>query len=90
MPPKEQVQQELLTRLRRIEGQTRGVQRMVEEGRSCTEIANQLASIRAAVQSVTVVMLKQYARECWTKAAVEQTTEEPLQDLIELMVKSAQ
>ena len=90
MPPNEQVKQELLSRLRRIEGQARGVQRMVEEGRDCAEIANQLASIRAATQGATVLLLKEYARECWTKASVEQTTEEPLQNLIDLMVRSTQ
>ncbi len=40
------LQQELLTRLRRIEGQVRGVHRMVEEDRSCREILTQIASGR--------------------------------------------
>jgi len=90
MPLDDNVQQELLSRLRRIEGQTRGVQRMVEEGRGCTEITHQLASIRAATQSASVFLLKHYARECWSKAAQGEPTEEPLTDLIDLMVKSAQ
>jgi DNA-binding FrmR family transcriptional regulator len=89
MPLDEDVRQGLLSRLRRIEGQARGVQRMVEEGRNCAEITNQLASIRAATQSASVFLLKHYARECWTKAAGERAAEEPLDDLIELMLKSA-
>jgi DNA-binding FrmR family transcriptional regulator len=86
----EKFQHELLTRLRRIEGQARGVQRMVEEGRDCTAITHQLNSIRAATQSASVFLLKYYARECWTKAANEQSSEVPLEDLIELMVKTTQ
>jgi DNA-binding FrmR family transcriptional regulator len=89
MPLDEDVRQELLSRLRRIEGQARGVQRMVEEGRDCAEITNQLASIRAATQSASVFLLKHYARQCWSKAAEDSPAEGPIEDLIELMVRSA-
>jgi DNA-binding FrmR family transcriptional regulator len=40
---------ELLAALRRIEGQARGVQRMIEEGRPCDEVVRQVSAIRAAV-----------------------------------------
>jgi CsoR family transcriptional regulator, copper-sensing transcriptional repressor len=47
---------DLLNRLRRAEGQVRGIQRMVEEGRSCREIASQLAAVRKALDSSYVRM----------------------------------
>ena len=47
-----QVQEEILTRMRRIEGQARGVQRMISEDRDCLEILTQLASLRSAAYSV--------------------------------------
>jgi len=85
----EKVQQEMLSRLRRIEGQARGVQRMVEERRDCAEIVHQLASIRAAAGSATRFLLKHYARECWVDAATTDATAKPLEDLIELMFRSS-
>lgn len=83
----EKVRQEMLSRLRRIEGQARGVQRMVEERRDCAEIISQLASIRAATYSASLLLLKHYARECWAHAAGDHSAEEPLEDLIELMLR---
>jgi DNA-binding FrmR family transcriptional regulator len=55
---------EMIKRLKRIEGQTRGVQKMVEEGRSCAEILHQLAAINEAVRSVSLMLAEQYAVEC--------------------------
>lgn len=54
------LRQQLITRLRRIEGQTQGVQRMLTEDRDCSEIMNQLASIRAAAHSASLILVKEY------------------------------
>jgi len=85
----EDVRQEMLSRLRRIEGQARGVQRMVEEGRDCAEIIHQLASIRAATHGASVYLLKHYAAECSTLAAREGSSGKPIQELIELMLNES-
>jgi DNA-binding FrmR family transcriptional regulator len=85
----EDVQQEMLSRLRRIEGQARGVQRMVEEGRDCAEIIHQLASIRAATQGASVFLLKHYAKECSTVAGKEGGADERIAELIELMLSAS-
>lgn len=81
----EEVRQEMLSRLRRIEGQARGVQRMVEEGRDCAEIIQQLASIRAATHSASLFLLKHYAKECSAATAREEGTAKSIEDLVELM-----
>ena len=88
MPLADNVQQEMLSRLRRIEGQARGVQRMVEDERDCAEIINQLASIRAALYSASVFLLKHYARECATHPGELPAGDMPLEDLVELMLRS--
>lgn len=80
------VRQEMLARLRRIEGQARGVQRMVEEGRDCAEIIHQLAAIRAATQSASLFLLKHYARECSAAAAQNEGSAKPIEDLVDLML----
>jgi len=83
----DKVQQEMLSRLRRIEGQARGVQRMVENQRDCTEIISQLASIRAATYSASLLLLKHYARACWADASGDRSVEGTLDNLIELMLR---
>ena len=47
---------DLLNRLKRAEGQLRGIQRMIEEGQSCLEIAGQMAAVRKALDSTSVRM----------------------------------
>ncbi len=55
---------ELIKRLKRIEGQTRGVQKMVEEDRNCAEILHQLTAINEAVRSASLMLAEEYAMEC--------------------------
>jgi len=59
-----QTQEKLLARLRRIEGQVRGVQNMISDGRDCREILQQLTAIRSAVQSASLSVVQTYATEC--------------------------
>lgn len=54
----------LLGRVRRIEGQARGVARMIEEDRDCSEILQQLAAVRSAAHQATVALVRSYATEC--------------------------
>lgn len=58
------VKAELLRRLRRIEGQTRGVARMVEEGRECQEVLQQLSAVRAAAHQASLYLMRSFAVEC--------------------------
>ena len=60
----EESKQQLMSRLRRIEGQVRGVQNMLNEERECREILQQLTAIRSAVQSTSAAFLEQYASDC--------------------------
>lgn len=55
---------EMIKRLKRIEGQARGVQKMVEQDRDCTEILHQLNAINEAVRSVSRMLVEEYAIEC--------------------------
>lgn len=53
----EQVRKDLIQRLRRVEGQIRGIQNMIETGRSCDELLMQLAAVKAAVVNVAMTVL---------------------------------
>jgi CsoR family transcriptional regulator, copper-sensing transcriptional repressor len=54
----------LLKRLRRIEGQVRGVERMVEEERYCIDVVTQITAIEAALDKVALGLLEDHAQHC--------------------------
>ena len=54
----------ILTRLRRIEGQVRGLQRMLEETRDCADIAQQVAATRAALDRVAMDLIAAGLEQC--------------------------
>jgi len=55
----------LLKRLKRIEGQVRGIQKMVESGRDCESVITQLAAVRSAIESAGALMLNNYMKFCF-------------------------
>ena len=67
----------LINRLRRVEGQSRGLQRMIEEGRSCEEIFTQLAATKAALDRVGVLLISLKMRECLAEETGEEEAASP-------------
>jgi DNA-binding FrmR family transcriptional regulator len=59
----------VLTRLRRVEGQVRGIQRMLEEGRPCEDTIAQLSAVRAGLDQATLTLLDLHIRDCVLGAA---------------------
>ena len=59
-----------LTRLRRIEGQVRGLQRMIQADEYCIDVLTQLSSVTAALQSVALGLVDEHLRHCVMQAAV--------------------
>jgi CsoR family transcriptional regulator, copper-sensing transcriptional repressor len=78
----------ILTRLRRIEGQVRGVQKMVEEGRYCVDIVTQLQAISAAADKVAEQVLEGHIRGCVTDAIREQRGDEAITELMTVLSKA--
>ncbi|HXA57415.1 MAG TPA: metal-sensitive transcriptional regulator [Candidatus Acidoferrum sp.] len=62
------IKSENLNRLRRIEGQVRGLQRMVSEERYCADILVQISSVQEALRSVGKALLRNHLRHCATQA----------------------
>jgi len=56
--------EQLMGRLRRIEGQVRGVERMVEEDRYCIDVLTQIGAVQAALDKVALGLLDGHARHC--------------------------
>ena len=55
----------LLKRLRRAEGQIRGIQKMIENGRDCESVITQLGAVRSAIEGVGGLILKNYMKICF-------------------------
>lgn len=60
-----------LNRLRRIEGQVRGLQRMIENDEYCIDVLTQLSSVTAALEGVGLGLVDQHLRHCVLQAALE-------------------
>lgn len=83
----ENSKKKILTRLRRIEGQVKGIQRMIEEGQECEQILNQIAAVRAAVNQVGLAVVRCYARDCILQSRDKDTFERALLDSVEMMAR---
>lgn len=71
----------VLKRLRRIEGQVRGVERMVEENRYCIDVVTQVTAIQAALDKVALELLSDHAAHC-VVGAPEDEQEERTEELM--------
>jgi len=61
----------LLNRLKRIEGQVRGIEKMIEDSRDCESIITQLGAVRSAIESVGALLLRNYMRICFNNETLE-------------------
>lgn len=76
----------LLNRLNRIEGQVRGVTRMVEEDRYCIDILTQIQAVRAALAKVETEMLRDHLGHCVEGAIISGDREEQRKKVAELIL----
>ena len=60
----------LVNRLKRIEGQVRGIQKMVESGRDCESVITQLGAVRSAIEGVGALLLRNYMKICFSREIV--------------------
>jgi CsoR family transcriptional regulator, copper-sensing transcriptional repressor len=74
-----------LKRLARVEGQIKGVKRMIEEGEYCIDIITQIQAARAALQSINKAILEKHLKHCVAAALEEQNEDEIEQKLQEIM-----
>lgn len=82
----------LLNRLNRVEGQVRGVSRMVEEDRYCIDVLTQLQAVRAALAKVETELLRDHLGHCIEGAIVAGDKDEQrrkAEELIELLQRAA-
>jgi CsoR family transcriptional regulator, copper-sensing transcriptional repressor len=78
---------DIIKRLRRIEGQVKGIQKMIENEQQCNDVLVQIAAIRAAINKVGGLILENYSKKCITKAAQNDFQDENIDDLINTILK---
>ncbi len=87
-----EIKRAVLNRLRRIEGQVRGLQRMVDEERWCADVVAQISSVQEALRGAGRALLRNHLAHCATEAIRSndpERAEAMYDELVELMYKSA-
>lgn len=75
----------LVTRLRRIEGQARGLAKMIEEDRYCIDILQQIASLRSAADGVALILLRDHLEGCVRDAVEAGGGHEKIDEVVEVV-----
>jgi DNA-binding FrmR family transcriptional regulator len=73
--------EDILKRLRRIEGQIKGIQKMIEEEKGCTEILTQVSAVRAAINKTGSIILEKHSMTCIENAAAGEDGKQALTEL---------
>ena len=81
----EATRENLCKRLKRVEGQVKGILRMVEDGKNCQDILTQVSAARAALKMVGQVILKHQAAQCFQKTSETAGEKEKLEEMEKLI-----
>lgn len=83
----EKEKKEMKTRLKKISGQVNGIDKMIEEGRYCVDVLQQITAARSAMNQVALLILESHTRSCVVNAIKEDRSEEAIEELLEVVRK---
>jgi DNA-binding FrmR family transcriptional regulator len=86
-PSYEADKKNMLDRLRKIEGQVRGIQKMIDDGRYCVDILTQLSAVQAALNKVGLMVLEDHTRGCVARAIERGGGAAAVDELLDVMKK---
>jgi CsoR family transcriptional regulator, copper-sensing transcriptional repressor len=86
LPP--DVRTDITARLKRIEGQARGIQKMLDDGRDCSEVLNQVAAVKAATNALSAAMLQAFALHCFRNTDQFNNPEEAVSEAVRALVRA--
>lgn len=78
---KKDSKEDILKRLRRIEGQVKGIHKMIEEDKNCTDILTQVAAVRAAINKAGSLILEKHSLKCMENAASSEDRQQAMNEL---------
>ncbi|WP_010530266.1 metal-sensing transcriptional repressor [Lentibacillus jeotgali] len=84
-PRSDSEKQAVVNRLKRIEGQVRGIQKMVEEDRYCVDILVQISAINAALKKTGFSIAERHTKHCVSDAVQSGEGDEAIEELMEVM-----
>lgn len=87
MDAREVSKEDILNRLKKIEGQAKGIQKMIEEDKCCGDIMVQISAIRSAINRVGGLIMERYIKECLKESLKNCKNDENIEDVIETIVK---
>lgn len=79
---------QLTARLKRIEGQVKGILRMVDDGRYCPDILQQVSATQGALDEVALILLQSHVNGCVRDAIEQHTGDQPIEDLMHVIRKA--
>ncbi|AIS52325.1 hypothetical protein TKV_c11530 [Thermoanaerobacter kivui] len=79
--------EDLLRRLKKIEGQVKGIQKMIEKDAYCVDVLVQVAAVRSAINSVGKILLKSYTIECVKGAMCTEKQDDMIDELVNTFIK---
>jgi DNA-binding FrmR family transcriptional regulator len=82
---KTESREDILKRLRRIEGQVKGIQKMIEEDKNCADILTQVAAVRAAINKAGSLILEKHSMTCIQNAAASEDKDKAMAELAKTM-----
>ncbi|MDQ0159964.1 metal-sensing transcriptional repressor [Alkalibacillus salilacus] len=85
VPRTDDEKEKLMNRLKRIEGQVRGIQNMVEEDRYCVDILVQISAIQSALKNVGFSVTERHINHCVTDAIQKGEGHETIQELMDVL-----
>ncbi len=84
---REEKKNKLVQRLKRIEGQVRGIQRMVDDDKYCVDILIQVAAARAALNQVGLALFEGHTRHCIINAVKQERSDEVIDELMDVIMR---
>lgn len=76
---------ELKQRLKKVAGQINGIDNMLDEGRYCVDILQQILAARAALNKVALIILESHAKSCVVKAIKEDCADSSIEELMNVL-----
>jgi len=77
--------QNILNRLKRIEGQIKGIQRMIDSEACCVDVLIQVAAVKAAVNKVGTLIFENHARDCLSSSLEQKSQDEIVNELMKVL-----
>ncbi len=77
--------EKILARLRRIEGQTRGLQRQIEEDKYCIDIITQVSAVQSALEQVSLLLMEDHMYHCVSEAIQQGNGEEKIGEMMTVL-----